>query len=207
MQGPLRLLVYDETCRGRGALPGLTHSWIVGGALYRALGRLDAVKGVRSWAEALDWLCSVEPERSIAEVQYWGHGKWGCAFVDKDVLDERALLRGHPLFDKLARLAERVVSEDALLWFRTCETFGATGGLSFARTMTDFFGCRAAGHTYIIGPWQSGLHSLRPGETPRWSAHEGLVEGTPDEPRRALWSGAREPNTITCLHGAVPAGF
>ena len=26
----LRVMLYDDTCRGRGALPGLTHSWIAG---------------------------------------------------------------------------------------------------------------------------------------------------------------------------------
>lgn len=200
-------MVYDETCRGRGALPGLTHSWIVGGALYRALGRLDAHRGVKSWAEALDWLATVEPGRPIGEIQYWGHGKWGCALVDGDVLDERALTRRHPLHDGLRRVRERVASEGALVWFRTCETFGAQRGRSFARAVSDFFGCRAAGHTYIIGPWQSGLHSLAAGDEPSWALHEGLVEGTPADPRRALWSGPREPNTITCLHGAVPDGF
>ena len=27
-------MIYDETCRGRGLLPGLTHSWIAGALLY-----------------------------------------------------------------------------------------------------------------------------------------------------------------------------
>jgi hypothetical protein len=59
----------------------------------------------------------------------------------------------------------------------------------------------------VLGPYQSGLHTLVPGERPNWSAREGLLEGTAADPRRALWSAPREPNTITCLHGRIPAGY
>ena len=200
-------MIYDETCRGRGARPGLTHSWVAGGALYRALGRLDGHRGVSSWDEAFSWLATVDPGRPIGEIQYWGHGKWGAALVDNDVFDEHALCRGHPLFEALCRVRDRMVENHGLFWFRTCETFGAERGLAFARALTHFLGCRAAGHTYIIGPLQSGLHSLHPGREPHWSSEEGLLEGSPREPRRARWSSFDAPNTITCLHGAVPAGF
>ena len=39
----------------------------------------------------------------------------------------------------------------------------SAAGHDFARAWTDFFGSRAAGHTFIIGYWQSGLHTLAPG--------------------------------------------
>ena len=87
------------------------------------------------------------------------------------------------------------------------ETFGAAPGHDFARRLTDFLGCRAAGHTYIIGGWQSGLHSLAPGEQPAWSPHEGLKLGPPEAPREALWSRRSAPNTIHFLSGKVPAGY
>ena len=206
---PLRLMVFDKTCHGRGPLPGLTASWKVGARLYRALGRLDASLGVSTWDEALEWLASFRPEATLAEIQFWGHGKWGCAMVDRKALEVSALSPGHPFHARLAAIRERLVpGGEALWWFRTCETFGGPEGHAFARAWTRFFGCRAAGHTYVIGPWQSGLHSLAPGEEPSWSTEEGLVLDASGKRRAtALFSGPAAPNTITCFHGAVPDGF
>jgi hypothetical protein len=203
---PLRLLIYDATwARGsvRSALQvGLTSSWVAGGALYAALGRLDERTGATSWAQALDWLATVGAGRPIEEIQYWGHGRWGRVFIGPEPLDVDALAPGHALRDKLARVRDRL-TPDALWWFRTCETFGTRAGHTFATEWTRFFGARAAGHTYVIGPWQSGLHSLRPGEAPTWSVDEGLVPGA----KAARMSSPDAPHTISCLHGAVPAGW
>ncbi|MGB1700273.1 MAG: hypothetical protein ACPHRO_09985, partial [Nannocystaceae bacterium] len=91
------------------------------------------------------------------------------------------------------------------LWFRTCETFGAQPGHDFARHLAAHMGARVAGHTYIIGPLQSGLHLLAPGQRPAWSDSEGLAEGTPQAPLRARWSSISAPNTITCLRRSLPA--
>ena len=44
MDRPLRLIVYDRTCTGRPARPGLTHSWIAGAWLYGRLDRIDAAR-------------------------------------------------------------------------------------------------------------------------------------------------------------------
>jgi len=205
---PLRLMIYDRTCRGRRFLPGLSHAWASGAVLYRALGRLDATRGVESWDEALAWLADYEPERRIAEIQYWGHGRWGSPRVSGQILETEMLLRAHPRRAALERVASRMLEDDrGLFWFRTCETFGAHAGLEFARVFADTIRCRAAGHTYIIGHWQSGLHSVLPGRTPDWSPDEGLLEGTPDDPKRAAWSKARAPNTISFLHGRIPEGY
>lgn len=204
---PLRLMIYDRTCRGRRGLPGLSHAWISGALLYRGLGRFDATRGVTTWAEALDWLASFG-DRPIASIQYWGHGKWGSARVADEVLDAGALRPGHPYYARLQAIAARLLPDAASLWwFRTCETLGADAGHDFARRFSDLMGSRVAGHTYIIGPWQSGLHSLAPGERPTWSTQEGLLEGTPAEPTRARWSRRGEPNTIHCLNGALPTGY
>lgn len=203
-----RLMVYDRTCGGRWGLPGLTASWRVGGVLYRALGRLDDWKGVASWPEALDWLLERSREQPIAEIQFWGHGNWGCVLIDRVPMDVRALEPGHPWHARLAELRERLVpGGSALWWFRTCETFGTARGHAFAKAWTRFFGCRAAGHTYVIGPWQSGLHSLGPGEEPHWPVEEGVPAEARSGMRHAQWSGPRVPNTITCLHGRIPPGF
>lgn len=201
----LRLLIYDQTDRGRLAV-GLSTAWRAGATLYRGLGRLDAIRGVVDWEQALDWLAGVDADQPIDEIQFWGHGKWGSVMVDRVSLDAAALEPGHLHHRRLCAIRERM-APGALWWFRTCETFGADSGHDFARRWTDFFGRRAAGHTYVIGYWQSGLHSLEPGERPGWSAAEGLEEGTAGEPHKALWSRWWEPNTISCLSGAIPAGY
>lgn len=202
----LRLMIYDRTERGRFGLPGLSATWRLGGSLYRGLDRLDASAGASDWDEALDWLIDHRPDEPIAEIQFWGHGKWGEVKIDGAPLDAAALSPGHRHRDQLQAVRDRL-EPGALWWFRTCETFGARRGQDFARAWTDFFGCRAAGHTYIIAFWQSGLHSLDAGEHPSWSDTEGLREGTAAEPARAYWSHLREPNTISCLRGAIPDGF
>ncbi len=237
MTRPLRLMVYDETCTGdfpkpgasgrdrwfgdrlmrrAGELlegapwPGLSHSWMVGGLLYSTLGRLDDWRGFSSWGAALSWLAEHRGDEPIAEIQFWGHGKWGCAKIDREDLDVSLLDPGHEHYDKLLAIRERLRGrgeQPPLWWFRTCETFGAEAGHEFARAWAEFFDCRAAGHTYIIGPYQSGLHTIEPGEIPCWSVDEGLIDGTADAPRRAAWSTRREPNTITCFHGRIPAGY
>ena len=190
----MRVVVYDRTCvRDRGRLSPI---WALGARLYRRLGRVDAVHGVASWEEAFAWLASHE---TISELQYWGHGKWGRAFVREDVLDATRI-------PQLAAVRERL-APDALVWFRTCETFGAHAGHDFAQRLADFLGARVAGHTYVIGFHQSGLHGLAPGTRPHWPADEGLLEGSPQAPERARWSKPWAPNTITALTGQVPARY
>ena len=195
----MRLLVYDRTCVIRGR--ALSTPWAIGARLYRGLGRIDATRGVASWAEALAWLATHD---RVDEIQYWGHGRWGRAMVGDDVLDARVLDTSHGLHAALREVRARL-APDALLWFRTCETFGATRGIAFAEALADFLGARVAGHTHVIGVHQSGLHGLAPGARAGWSPAEGLAEGTPADPKRAQPSGRRAPNTITCFDGAVPA--
>lgn len=205
----LRLMVYDATWAGRRPTQTLlTSSWIAGGALYRGLDRVDRTYGATSWTDALAWLSEVERGRPISEVQYWGHGKWGRAVIGGgDVLDQSAVDdAAHPLHEDLGALRARL-TPSSLFWFRTCETFGTAKGQAFAKAWTRFFGCRAAGHTYVIGPWQSGLHSLAPGEEPSWSTSEGLPPSVGEPARSALMSTRTAPRTITCLHGAVPEGW
>lgn len=198
----LRLIVYDDSCRGRFR-QGLSTIWSAGAVLYRARGDAAIARGVHDWREALDWLGAVEPASTIEELQFWGHGKWGALYVGASAVDRSVFAAGHALATPLARLRERL-SPQTRLWFRTCETFGARRGHDFASAVTDYFGCPAAGHTYVIGFWQSGLHRLNPGQQPDWPANEGLLEGSPDAPRRARVSSPREPSTITCLNSRFP---
>lgn len=197
---PLRLLIYDTTQAERPPrLLGL--AWRVGARLYEAQGSIDASFGARSFAEAFDFLASAD--RPVGEVQFWGHGKWGRALIERESFDRSALAPAHALYPKLEAVRERL-APNALLWFRTCETFGARPGHDFARALADFTGARVAGHTYVIGYFQSGLHSLAPGETPTWSPTEGLLAGTSERPVRAFGSGPGKPNTITCFTERLP---
>lgn len=203
---PLRLLVYDRTCYGRAWHRNLSAAWAAGSSLYRALGHLDCCQGVASWPEALSFLASCEPARPISEVQFWGHGRWGQVLVQGQALTEKALTSGHAWHSAWARIRERLTRErEALLWLRTCESFGAKPGHDFARSLADFLGCRVAGHTYTIGFWQSGLHTLRPGQAPSWSDTEGLGRGTARQPEVSLPSSRHAPNTISCLKSAIPS--
>lgn len=198
----MRVVVYDRTCvRTRGHL---TPAWATGAKLYRGLGRIDAARGVASWEEALGWLAT-RPE-PIREVQYWGHGSWGGARVGIELLDASALRPAHRLRPALEAVRAQLAPE-ALVWFRTCKTFGARAGLDLAARLADFLGARVAGHTFVIGFHQSGLHGLAPGARADWSPDEGLREGTPDTPRRARGSRPWAPRTITCLDGHVPAAW
>jgi hypothetical protein len=199
-------MIFDRTCRGPKALPGLSHAWTVGGALYQNLSWLDARRGISSWIEGLRWLAEYEPSRPIAEIQFWGHGKWGNARVGTGLLDRSALAPRHPLRGPLDAVRDRLTT-DALWWFRTCETFGALPGHDFARAWTDFFGGRAAGHTFVIAAWQSGLHGLRAGNVPTWPLSEGLRTGTPDAPTSAHPSRPWLPHTIHCLESRVPPAW
>src|SRR6186713_650564 len=158
---PLRLLVYDATQRDR-APRALGLAWQAGSYLYGGLGRIDAAYGARSWADAFGFLAAHGPGRSVGELQFWGHGKWGRAFIDGESFDRRSLAETHPLAARIAAFRERLEPE-ALVWFRTCETLGARAGHDFASALADHFGARVAGHTFVIGFYQSGLHSVSPG--------------------------------------------
>jgi hypothetical protein len=198
----VRVIIYDRTCRLRGR--GLSPVWAVGARLYRGFGRSDAVFGAASWGEALAFVAS-RPE-PVREVQYWGHGKWGGARIDRESLDAGALVAGHPLHAALEATRDRL-APDALVWFRTCETFGARPGIDFAERLADFLGARVAGHTYIVAYHQSGLHGLHPGTRADWSPYEGLAEGSPEAPARAQWSRRYAPRTVSCLDGEVPEAW
>jgi hypothetical protein len=205
MSEALRLIVYDATQRRRKpAALGL--SWEYGAQLYRGLGRIDAAYGARSFADAFAWLAAHDPSRPIEELQFWGHGKWGRLFIEGESLDRRVLGQGHEHHRGFCAFRERL-RPNALLWFRTCETLGAAAGQDFAAALGDATGARVAGHTYVIGFFQSGLHCLPPGAFPHWAASEGLAHGSPTRPERALASGPSAPNTITCLAGSIPDGY
>lgn len=205
MSEGLRLIVYDATQVRRKPV-GLGLSWQYGSRLYRGLEMADAAYGARSFADAFAWLTKHERSRPIRELQFWGHGKWGRIFIDAESIDAAVLDAKHVHYAGFRAFRERL-SPNALLWFRTCETLGARSGQDFAAALGDATGARVAGHTFVIGFFQSGLHCLGPGRRPHWSQSEGLASGSAEAPRTALPSGPFAPNTITCLNGDVPEGY
>jgi hypothetical protein len=203
----VRLIVFDASGRDRrGAWPGLGPVWGVGAQLYQSLSRADHRLGATSWTEALRWIARIGADRPIDEVQLWMHGRWGRALLGPDVLDAAAFAANGRWANDLTAIRERMHGR-SLVWFRTCETFGAQAGLSFAARVADYFGCQAAGHTYVIGAWQSGLHSALPGRTPAWSPEEGIARGSASSPERAHHSAPWRPHTIHFLVGRVPEGW
>jgi hypothetical protein len=201
----LRLLAYDATCKGGTWAPGLSTAWGAGAALYRGLGRLDAASGVASWSEALGFLASHEPDAALEEVQFWGHGRFGCVFVGKERLGVEELASSAHA-EALDAIAARLARARApLVWLRTCEAFGGPSGHAFARALSRRLGCRVAGHTHVIGVLQSGLVALAPGDEPAWPATMGL--GPLGEEGPGLPSSPREPSTVHFLTGRLPAAL
>ena len=196
-QEPLRLMIYDATQR-----TGLSQSWFVGGALYESMRWLDDCQGFDSWEKALTWVVdrSIDTGRKVSQIQFWGHGSRGAAYLNGVALNENAF--SVPRWSQLLGEIRWHLAPGASIWFRTCGTFGGDRGHAFARNWALGMGCRVAGHTHIIGPLQSGLHSLVPRQPPHWSREEG-VEANGD----MTVSGFKAPNTITCLHGSIPSGW
>jgi hypothetical protein len=217
---PLRLVVFDATDMGRGrshatsgrhgtarSSLGLSPIWYAGAFLHRLAGAADARLGAESWEEALVWAARTSRERgrSIGSLQVWGHGGWGFMQLGRTRLDGDALRADHPLAPSLDALRTCLDGEDALVWLRCCSAFGHTGR-RFARDAAERLRCRFAGHTYIINFFQSGTHSIGPGEEPRWDSREG-VRFRAGSPTGALASAPGAPNTISCLTFGLPEGI
>lgn len=183
----MKIIIYDAT--QKGAL-GLV--WRVGAWLYKKLGWADEVVAIRSTFPFWSDLSYAARGRFVDEIQFWGHGEPGGAFI-----------AGNPLCIDCTDLFYSTIAclhADSVFWFRTCSTFASADGQAFAKEWTDALGCRVAGHTYKIGFWHSGLHTLAPGEEPDWCE----AEGTMPEPgkihstatgRVAKISGPLEPRT------------
>lgn len=185
---------------------GLSHSWFAGGALYKALSRLDGYAGFSNWQDALAWLVSYKPEKPIAEIQYWGHGTPGRIWMKKVPLLADTPSGATPEGVLLSRLAKRLTPE-ALIWLRTCSTFAGVRGHNFAEKWSEAMGCRVAAYTHIIGFWQSGLHSVKPGIKAYWPVEEGIKDGTPAFPTKIKQSARSAPNTVSFLTGRFPSDW
>lgn len=237
----LRLMIFDNTDVKRTWTPdlnndgdpdlgpdfqialnlGLSHSWFAGGALFKALRRLDACRGFDNWTEALTWVANYRPKAAddalapspsdarddrISEIQYWGHGSPGFVWMKREALTHYSPTADSAVGHALRQIASRL-TPDALIWFRTCSTFAGENGHRFAKAWAGGMKCRVAAHTHVIGPFQSGLHSIRPGEHPSWNASEGLKTSAPATGKHLKWSSPWAPNTVTCLHSSFPSSW
>lgn len=144
----------------------LMASWAVGCWLQKTLGLVDEYHGASSWADAVAWLDS-RPGK-LSSVQYWGHGSPAGVWLADELL---------PLH--LLDTVKAKLDPTSIVWFRTCSTFQGGNGQGFAQFLANRLGCTVAGHTRIIGLFQGGLHTLRPGAVPSWSVDEGELSGLP----------------------------
>jgi len=204
-----RLMIYDNTTITDGwdgpEKDALAYTWLAGGKLYRWCRYLDKVKGVGSWTEALNWMIEQGKKEPISHIQFWGHGSWGRVWIGKEALGRSTVYEESLIHEKWEELRQYLTG-DALIWFRTCSTFGNKGGRAFAKEFTEWIGCKVAAHTHIIGLWQGGLHSLTPGQEPYWSAEEGIQLDSNGK-EVSVWSKRNTFNSITCLTGHLPKGW
>jgi hypothetical protein len=222
---PLRLVVFDATDTPRAAWerrqarsaspdgramgsPGLSPIWQAGTLLHRLTRAADASLGATNWPEALAWAAATSRERGrpIASLQVWGHGGWGSMAIGATALDRAALQPGHALAGPLDALRGALAGPESLFWLRCCSAFGHSTGQRFAEALAQRLGCRVAGHTHIIGFFQSGTHSLRPGEEAAWGADEG-VKKSGGQALSALTSTPGAPNTVSCLTLGLPEDY
>jgi hypothetical protein len=222
---PLKLVVFDATDtpraarerrRASGAVadgramgsPGLSPIWRAGTLLHRLSFAADASLGATSWPGALEWAAAKSRElgRPIGSLQVWGHGGWGSMAIGATDLDRAALRPGHALGAALDAFKAALAGPESILWLRCCSAFGHSTGQQFAEALAVRLGCRVAGHTYIIGVFQSGTHSLRPGEKAAWDADEG-VKKSGGRAVAALTSAPDAPNTVSCLALGLPEAY
>lgn len=188
-----RVIFFDAT----DTKPGLelSDAWRTGSQLYRKLRFTDRCRGFVSWADAIEWLETLDDGDEVGgvdEIQYWGHGSPGAVWLAGEPLQVSALSK---------------VRVKKLFWLRTCASFAGTAGHSLAKSLADTLRCRVAGHTYNIALLHSGLHSLRPGANPAWSSTEGWVSAKRmgHAVDKIASSGPFAPNTITFMHSSFPS--
>lgn len=186
----MRVAVYDKNPGPGFSQWFLALTWRIGCFLHKLFGKLDAYYGATSWNDAFAWL--ERQPAPLVSVQYWGHGSPGNVWLAGKFVERSSF----------KRLAGKI-SPDGVLWFRTCSTFQGIAGHSFSAYLTQILNCTVAGHTRIIGVLQSGLHTRKPGEEPRWAVTEAN-EGWPIFVQAGWQLGT---NTIFCLRATIPEGW
>lgn len=183
-----RLMIYD-------ANPGdmslndrfLLLWWKIGGFIMKLFGRIDDMKGVRSWKEAITWLNSHD---EISSIQFWGHGSPGAIWIGSDPLVSWKL-------DENWRMLSNKLLPGAVFWIRACSVFRGAIGKSIAITLRDSLRCKVAGHVRIVGLIQPGLRTLSAGRSPiQW----------PQDPKREGWF-PWDDRSVFCLRSSFPSNW
>lgn len=206
----LKVMIYDDSTLDDGwdglKEDGLALSWKWGDKLYRKFGSIDIAFGAKSFEEAFGYISNLDPEKKVSEVHFWCHGGPGKVYLNRKFLNIDNIGPSGFHAVGLRKLKARL-TDDALVWFRCCSLFAGQEGHDFAKKFAhvlnkDGTSRRVAAYTHIIGPSQSGLHTLGPGEEPSWSLTEGL-----DENGKMKWSRFWKKNTVSCLRGTIPKGW
>ena len=151
-----RVIVYDDIKSDTLAVPDTL--WQYGTTLL-ALDRATHLLPVSSWDQLFRELDRIASKQKISEVQFWGHGSAGRAYIGGDALDI-TFMRGSTAFQSFTSKAPFMDNGTALMWFRTCSTLADNEGQLFARTLSAYFphqDVRIAGHTSLISdphPWK-----------------------------------------------------
>jgi hypothetical protein len=196
----MKVAIYDRTAlfdNVKNSNDILTYSWMYGSRMFKLFNSLDTAKGVSSWEEAFSFLEEFSKTTVITGVQFWGHGAPGVAAIGGELLNRK---KTSQYKERLSNIGSRM-SEDAYWWWRTCGTYGRETGKHFAEHFTKTLGRKTAGHTHVIGFWQSGGHVIRPEQKAHWSDVEGFAG---DQMISSNWN---RPNTIICAQTKIPKNW
>lgn len=149
--------------------------WRPGAALWRVLGRATSTHGVRNIEEMLDVLVQAGKQGPISQVEVWCHGYPGGFQIGDQGLGVHGL-RKPAITDALQEIGLRISEANGVFWIRACSSFAGPMGHAFAADLCYTMGCRVAGHTMIIGPFQAGCHTLEPSQAPYWDTRHGYTE-------------------------------
>lgn len=186
----MRVVVFDKN-PGPGFDQWLLKTcWLLACWFQKLVGWTDDYYGAESWLDAEQWL--IHREETLTSVQYWGHGSAGVVWLGQKPM---------PVWT-LTNIRKRLCGPSAVVWFRCCSVFQGAKGQLFAKRALGELDCRVVAHTYSIGLWQPGGHSVRPSQPePSWPVGEGAeLEG-------ALWPDYLRPwlpNTVFCFKTLVP---
>lgn len=186
----MRVTVYDKNPGPRTMDKFLRFTWWLGCWFQKLIGAVDAYKGVTSWQEAQDWLLA-QPA-PLTMVQYWGHGSPGTIWISQQ-----------PTNAAHWKALKPQMATDSIVWFRVCSSIQGDRGYAFAIELSNALNCTVAGHTRIIGVFQGGLHTLKPGAIASWPLTEGEFKDSKLAGMGLKWGN----NTVICLATKIPKGW
>lgn len=192
----MRVAVFDDTEKRFV----LSSSWRRGSSFFQRTGRFDHRIAATSWHQAV--LQMLRLEEKITEIQFWGHGSPGRAYINRKAL--KFGYDGSPFNKDFSELKDRL---DGTLWFRTCATFAGHRGRDFVSELAGFLDASVAAHTFNIAFWHSGLHTYTVGDRMDWDLMEGIKGGDAYRPEALQWSMPWDPNTIACFQMDIPGKF